>query len=155
MLIQFVVINESHDSVEPMFLGTEASLGEIGVATGLLFETPEGVAHRYGRCLPTGETDEQLLEGIRLMSANLSFSFEGEVASINAGHDEQWREEIGKSVVVLGAGAIGSQCITSLVREGAFEKLTIVDDDVFCAPQSCAPRIARIRVRKFKDRDAI
>ncbi len=142
MLIQFVVINESQDSVEPMFLGTEASLGEIGVATGLLFETPEGVAHSYGRCLPVGEIDEQLLEGIRLMSANLSFSFEGEVASIYAGHDEQWREEIGKNVVVLGAGAIGSQCITSLVREGAFEKLTIVDDDVF-APHNLARHVLR------------
>ncbi len=142
LLFQFVVFNESQDSVEPMFLGTEASLGEIGVATGLLFETPSGVGHNYGRCLPIGEMDEELLEGIRLMSANLSFSFEGEVASIYAGHNEEWREGIGKSVVVLGAGSIGSQCITSLVREGAFEKLTIVDDDVF-APHNLARHTLR------------
>lgn len=142
LLFQFVVFNASQDSIEPMFLGTESSLGEIGVATGLLFETPEGVGHSYGRCLPIGEISEQLLEGIRLMSANLSFSFEGEVASIYAGHDEEWREEIGKNVVVLGAGSIGSQCITSLVREGAFEKLTIVDDDVF-APHNLARHVLR------------
>ncbi len=142
LLFQFVVFNEGHDNVEPMFLGTEASLGEIGVATGLLFETPRGVGHSYGRCLPIGEIDEELVEGIRLVSANLSFSFEGEVATIYAGNDEEWRAGIGKSVVMLGAGSIGSQCITTLVREGAFEKLTIVDDDIF-APHNLARHVLR------------
>lgn len=142
LLFQFVVFNDAHDSVEPMFLGTEASLGEIGVATGLLFKTPRGVGHSYGRCLPIGNIDEAMVEGIRLMSANLSFCFEGEVASIYAGHDEEWRAGIGKSVAMLGAGSIGSQCITTLVREGAFEKLTIVDDDIF-APHNLARHVLR------------
>lgn len=131
LLFQFIVLNEGQDSIEPMFLGTEASAGEIGVALGLLSETPGEIGHPYGRRLPTGEKDERLVESIQLMSANVSFSFDGEVASVYAGHDRDWREGVGKDAVVLGAGSIGSQCVTSLVREGAFDKLTIVDDDVF------------------------
>ena len=142
LLFQFVVFNEGHEHVEPMFLGTEASLGEIGVALGLMFETPGGVGHSYGRRLDSGDIDENLVEGIRLMSANIGYSFDGEVASVYAGHDDDWRSRVGKNVVVLGAGSIGSQCISSLVREGAFSKLTIVDDDVF-APHNLARHVLR------------
>ena len=129
LLFQLIIINETHDSIEPMFLGTDATLGEIGVALGILFEAPGDVTHGYGRRLQIGDVDEAHAEGIRLMAANVCSSFEGEVASIYAGHENGWREAIGKNVVVLGVGSIGSQCVTSLVREGAFDKLTLVDDD--------------------------
>ncbi len=129
LLIQLIVVNESHDSIEPMFLATSATFGEIGVALGLLIKSPGEVAHEFGRQLPVGDIDNNLADGIELMAANVCFSFEREVAAIFAGHDNDWRESIGKNVVVLGAGSIGSQCLSSLVREGAFEKITLVDDD--------------------------
>ncbi|WP_420011573.1 ThiF family adenylyltransferase [Tateyamaria sp.] len=156
LLIQLIVINEDHDGIEPMFLGTEASLGEIGVALGLLFETPGEVAHSYGRSLAIGEIDESRAESIRLMAANLCSAFDGEVASIYAGHDDDWRDAMGKKAVVLGAGSIGSQCVTSLVREGAFEELTLVDDDLF-APHNLArhtlrgPALGMLKITHLSD----
>ena len=108
-----------------------------------------------GVCL-IGDVDEGHAESIRLMAANVCSSFDGEVASIYAGHDNDWREGIGKDVVVLGAGSIGSQCVTSLVREGAFDKLTIVDDDLF-APHNLARHALRghalgmLKVAKLSD----
>ena len=156
LLFQLIIINETHDSIEPMFLGTDATLGEIGVALGILFEAPGDVTHGYGRRLQIGDVDEAHAEGIRLMAANVCSSFEGEVASIYAGHENGWREAIGKNVVVLGAGSIGSQCVTSLVREGAFDKLTLVDDDHF-APHNLArhtlrgPALGMLKVQQFSN----
>ncbi|MYA88716.1 MAG: hypothetical protein F4X97_09750 [Boseongicola sp. SB0662_bin_57] len=129
LLIQLIVVNETHEGIEPMFLGTSATLGEIGVALGLLFESPGEVTHSFGRRLPVGDIDFNHAAGIRLMAANMCLWFEGEVAAVYAGHDKDWRNAIGKHVVALGTGSIGSQCLSSLVREGAFEEITLVDDD--------------------------
>ena len=129
LLIQLIVMNEIHYRIEPMFLGTQATLGEIGVALGLLFESPGEVTHGFGRRLTVGDIDYDHAASIGLMAANMCLSFEGEVAAFYADHDEDWRNAIGKHVVALGSGSIGSQCLTSLVREGAFERITLVDDD--------------------------
>lgn len=142
ILFQFVVVNEGQDNIELMFLGTEALLGDVGVALGLLYKTPHDAGNSYGWLMLSEIIDEILIESILLMSANVSFSFDGEAASIYAGHDDDWRETIGRNVVVLGAGSIGSQCIMSLVREGAFDKLTIVDDDFF-EPHNLARHVLR------------
>jgi integrative and conjugative element protein (TIGR02256 family) len=166
LLMQFVVINATQDSFEPMFLVTANTLGDIGATLGLLDRGPtdarsstdddpstslvlatrdesgnmalapavgtdasDRTVPQYVPLLSPGAINPVEAGKTELIAANLSFSFEGEIASLYAGHGSEWRTSIGKKAVVLGVGSIGSQSIASLVREGAFEEVTIVDDD--------------------------
>jgi hypothetical protein len=107
-----------------MFL-TESSLGQVGVALGVLeADTGDTAASGFVQAIPQRDPDGEALAGIQIEMAQVHRAFDQDWATTLAGRDAR----DARKAVLVGAGAIGSHVAESLLREGRFE-WTIVDDD--------------------------
>ena len=103
---------------------TERTVGEIGVVLGVLLPgAGDEVASRYAPAIIRAAINEAGLRAIRVEIAQVHVAFDSDRAAELAGHRGDTRQ-----AVLVGAGAIGSHLIESLVREGRFV-WGIVDDD--------------------------
>ncbi len=103
---------------------TERTVGDIGVALGVLLPgASDEIASRYAPAIIRGAADEADLRAIRVELAQVHIAFDPDRAAELAGLRRDPRQ-----AVLVGAGAIGSHLIESLVREGRFV-WAIVDDD--------------------------
>ncbi len=123
LLISIVIDNKAAVRCETMCLIPEATIGEMGVALGLLYP-PEGDVKEFLVRFPKGELKEDELKKVSLVPTNLCQAFDRDAAPLWSG-----RPAPEGRAVALGAGAIGSQVLNHLVREGAFSRLCVVDDD--------------------------
>jgi hypothetical protein len=100
-------------------------LGDLGVAIGALFPaaTDQGSQSGYAPAL-VAEVDERALDAIPIEVASVHIEFDQEQAAELAGLPQADT----RKVVMVGAGAIGSQTAMILAREGRFT-WTVVDDD--------------------------
>ena len=129
LFIRLFLKNLLADRVEAICLITKSTIGEIGVALGLLFAPDEVADTSYALRIVSGSICEEDIEAIPLMPTNLSFAFDRARATELSGKGDDWTGKIGNSAVLLGAGSIGGHIVTNMVREGAFKKVVIVDDD--------------------------
>lgn len=136
LLINVAIRNEVADRYEAICLIPEAKIGDIGVALGLLY-SPEADVKDYTVRFPKGDVEESALSKVRLSNANLCQSFDRTVAPFWSG-----RSAPEGHAIAFGAGAIGSQVMNHLVREGAFSELCIVDDD-YLQPHNLARHLLR------------
>lgn len=123
LIINILIDHEAAGRIESMCLIPEATIGKMGVAFGLL-NSPMAEVEGYTISLIKGEVEEASLDEIQLVGANLCHAFDRVVAPQWAG-----RPALSGQAVALGAGAIGSNVLNHLVREGAFSSLCIIDDD--------------------------
>lgn len=129
LLVEVSLANLTAERMESFFLLTNSTIGEIGVALGLLYPPNTDINSSFTTRLPSGEIDQTKLDGIRLLQANHVRSFDIAAATFLSGRDCDHSDPLALKGLVLGVGSIGSQVITSLVREGAFTELVLVDDD--------------------------
>jgi len=142
LIVRFYIDNVVAERIESLCLLTESNIGEIGVALGLLWPPDGDAGATYTTRIPCGKMDEAKLAATSLIPTNYFMPFNGKGAEIFSGRGKEWRQTLDSSAVVLGAGSIGSQVIDSMVREGAFSKLLIVDDD-YLAPHNLARHTLR------------
>jgi integrative and conjugative element protein (TIGR02256 family) len=104
------------------FLTCETA-GEIGVALGVLYANNSGVGDKgdYMRAISEASPSSKPLS---VEPAQVHFTLDRRLAAAIAGRSAPDQ----RSVVMIGAGSLGSQLANNLVREGAFS-WTIVDDD--------------------------
>lgn len=112
---------EGLDTVAFMVSGT---VGDIGVALGLFYcdRSSDLQTVGYQPRFPAGEPD---LDEVPLEGCLVHGAFDTELARAISGV----RTSIAGKAVMIGAGAIGSAVAETLVREGAFDGLTVMDDD--------------------------
>jgi hypothetical protein len=112
------------DNVAFLTLGT---IGEIGIALGLLARSPSDLkgGARYTRLLPRAAVDNAALNTIGLLMGMAHVEFDRERAMQLAGH----ASPMPRRIVQVGAGAIGSMVAESLVREGLGVHWTVIDPD--------------------------
>ena len=106
--------------------------GEVGIALGVLYKNASGVGARDSYVKVLGEPGTPRPDQIRIEPADVQFSFNRDLASGMAGRSEVDRSR----VVLVGAGALGSQIALDLAREGAMS-WTVVDQD-FLMPHNLA-----------------
>jgi proteasome lid subunit RPN8/RPN11 len=128
IIVEFPVMTP--DDKPTSFVDTRAfvpscKLGDLGVAIGALFPaaTDQGSQSGYAPAL-VAQVDERALEAIQIEVANVHIEFDQERAAELAGLPQADK----RKVVMVGAGAIGSQMAMILAREGRFT-WTVVDDD--------------------------
>ncbi|MGP0089727.1 MAG: ThiF family adenylyltransferase [Xanthobacteraceae bacterium] len=102
------------------------TLGELGVAIGSFFVAPpsQGSQSGYAPNISPPAVDEAGLKAIALEMATVHIEFDQARAAELAGLPESDK----RKVVLVGAGAIGSQTSMILAREGRFQ-WTVVDND--------------------------
>ena len=102
------------------------TLGDLGVAIGALFpaKKDQGSQSGYAPNISPGAIDEKKLKAIPVEMATIHIEFDQDRAAELAG----LRRADNRKVVLVGAGAIGSQLALILAREGRFS-WTIVDED--------------------------
>ena len=137
LLFRVFVRNTTADRVESLYLLVDTTIGEIGAALGLLWPPNADAESDYTPQLPQSAPVPEELATIRLFQANHYTKFDQIDAAAYSGRGETWREALSRSAIAFGAGSIGSQVLDSMVREGAFSDLTIVDDD-YLAPHNLA-----------------
>jgi proteasome lid subunit RPN8/RPN11 len=104
---------------------TERSVGQIGVALGVLVEAASDVAaSRYARAFPEGSVDETALSETLVEIAQVHVAFDSDRAAELAGR----KRADPRRAVLIGAGTIGAHLAEFLVREGRFV-WSLVDDD--------------------------
>ena len=109
----------------------EIGAGELAVTLGIAEGSDQGQDKGslgrvgYVRRLPTGDVDDEALDGLRVQHAEVHLGFDADLAAHLTGRQEA---DI-RRVVLIGAGAIGSHVATCLAREGRF-RWTVVDDDI-------------------------
>lgn len=117
--------NQPTDEIDLRAFVTSASIGEIGVALGVLYRAErDAAASRYARAVPELPSDPAKLGDLAIEIAQAHFEFDPERAAVLAGR----RAEDRRAAVLVGAGAIGSHVVEFLAREGRF-RWTLVDDD--------------------------
>jgi proteasome lid subunit RPN8/RPN11 len=128
IIVEFPVMTP--DSKPTSFVDTRAfvpscKLGDLGVAIGALFPaaTDQGSQSGYAPAL-VAQVDERAVDAIPIEVANVHIEFDQERAAELAGLPQADT----RKVVMVGAGAIGSQTAMILAREGRFS-WTVVDDD--------------------------
>lgn len=124
LMVLAVVRNVRAERLEPFALLSHSSVGDIGVALGLLHPPEPSFGADYTRRLDKAEPDQISLDQIEVHPVSIAHTFDRAFATVLSNSPE-----ITQSAVVVGAGAIGSQVVDLLVREGAFTSLTILDDD--------------------------
>ena len=126
LIVHVVIKNEVSDRYETYWLMVRESASDIAVGLGILYPPIKDgdVGEEYVPRLPPGSIDELALAQIPIFSAN-SFSPFGS----DFGNQLSDLSKIGTEAAIVGAGSIGSQIASHLVREGAFERLTLIDDD--------------------------
>ncbi len=129
LIIEVNLANLTAERMESFFLLTDRTIGEVGVGLGLLYPPNTDINASYTRRLPSGDIDQERLDGIHLLQANHVRSFDTAAATFLSGRDCSHDDPLALPCLVLGVGSIGSQVITNLVREGAFTELVLVDDD--------------------------
>ena len=129
LLIEVNLTNLTAERMESFFLLTNSTIGEIGVAVGLLYPPDSDIDSGYTTRLTSGEIDQAQLDSMGLFQANHVRSFDTDAAAFFSGRDIGHSDPLAVKGIVLGVGSIGSQVIASLVREGAFIELVLVDDD--------------------------
>lgn len=104
---------------------TASSVGDIGVALGVLQAGPrDATASGFAQAFPRKDPDGDALAAIEIEMAQVHPAFDQDWAAKLAGRDTR----DARKAVLVGAGAIGSHIVESLIREGRFE-WSIVDDD--------------------------
>ncbi|MBR1175384.1 ThiF family adenylyltransferase [Bradyrhizobium sp. KB893862 SZCCT0404] len=116
--------NPTSESDDVAFL-TVATLGEIGVALGLLGRSPEGHGARYARLFAPAELDEQALAGMIVLVTAGHLEFDQRRALDLAGSFI----DAPRRIVQIGAGAIGSMVADTLARQGFGLHWTFIDPD--------------------------
>lgn len=105
---------------------TPSTVGEVGEALGVLYRNHADLAKAgsYMRALVGGGADPAKigLDGVSVHQA-----FDGPLARELASTTTLLADK----GVLIGAGAIGSLVTETLVREGAFERLAVIDHDTF------------------------
>jgi hypothetical protein len=105
---------------------TPSTLGEVGEALGVLYKNHSDHVKdgSYMRALVSGSVEpaKVLLDGVSVHQA-----FDGPLARRLA----STTTALAESGVLVGAGAIGSLVTETLVREGAFDRLAVIDHDTF------------------------
>lgn len=129
LIVEVSLANLTAGRMESFFLLTSCTIGEIGVALGLLYPPDADVQTSYTKRIPYGEIDEASLDRIGLLHANHVRSFDATAATFFSGRNIDHIDPLALKGLVFGVGSIGSQLITNLVREGAFSELVLVDDD--------------------------
>lgn len=102
-----------------------ATLGEIGVALGLLARSPEARGAPYARLLAPGSVDETALCQIELLVVAAHVEFDQRRALELAGTSIA----VPRRIVQIGAGAIGSLAAETLARQGLGLHWTFIDPD--------------------------
>jgi integrative and conjugative element protein (TIGR02256 family) len=128
-----------------LWLNVDATRGEqifglvaIDETTGTLMEKlglawpSDGAGRTYLLRVPAGEPDQARLGQSSLAPINFFQPFE--IGNARALAD---RTSLAKKAIVVGAGAIGSQVVELLTREGAWDEIVIIDDD-FLLPHNLA-----------------
>ncbi|QYO75605.1 ThiF family adenylyltransferase [Devosia salina] len=102
----------------------EGTVGDIGVALGLFYSDRSSDLNSIGYQLrfPAGDPD---LDALRLEGCLIHGAFDTQLARAISGVASP---VLGKAVMI-GAGAIGSAVAEILVREGAFDSMSVMDDD--------------------------
>lgn len=104
---------------------TAATLGKVGVALGVLeADLGDAAASGFVQAIPQRDPDVEALADIEIEMAQVHRAFDQYWAATMAGRDAR----DSRKAVLVGAGAIGSHVVESLIREGRFE-WSIVDDD--------------------------
>ncbi|MBR0994522.1 ThiF family adenylyltransferase [Bradyrhizobium japonicum] len=116
--------NPTGESDDVAFL-TLATLGEIGVALGLLGRSPEAHGARYARLFTPAKADEQALAGMIVLVTAAHVGFDQRRALDLAGNSV----DVPRRVVQIGAGAIGSMVAETLARQGLGQHWTFIDPD--------------------------
>ena len=129
LLVEVSLANLAAERMESFFLLTRSTIGEIGVALGILFPPNSDINSSYTKRLSSADIDQVKLDEIRLLQANHVRSFDSAAAAFLSGRDCRDGDPLALKGLVLGVGSIGSQVINSLVREGAFTELVLMDDD--------------------------
>ena len=109
------------------------SIGDIGVILGVLQHSPLATGPRYSFLLQPEGGAPALLDRIPVVVARAHVEFDRPRAAQLAGR------QLGsaKTVVLVGAGAVGSLSAEALVREGIGERWTVIDSD-FLLPHNHA-----------------
>ena len=123
-MIHVFIKNEDSERYESFWLLVHESVADIAVGLGILLPPNQDIGSDHVLRLTPGDIDEELLSGIPLMSANSYNPFGSELARVMSNQDC-----IAEHAAILGVGSIGSQIAVHLVREGAFDRLTLIDDD--------------------------
>lgn len=139
LLIRILVHDVIAQRIESYCLLAHHTIGAIGDAMGLLWPSLEVAEAAYTPRIPAGEIDVDQLAAMPLTPANFSRSFDRESAQHWVGRNAAWGR-----AVSFGAGAIGCKVLDSLVREGAFSELDIVDEDRLL-PHNLARHVLRER----------
>lgn len=116
--------NPTGQSDDVAFL-TLATLGDIGVALGLLGRSPEVNGARYARLLAAAAVDEKALAGMEVLVTAAHAEFDQQRALDLSGSSII----IPRRVVQIGAGAIGSMAAETLARQGMGLHWTFIDPD--------------------------
>ncbi|MCW8087711.1 ThiF family adenylyltransferase [Sabulicella glaciei] len=125
------------DGLDHRAFVTAHSAGDIAVALGIAQQSmgmgAVGYVKRFGAAAP----DETAIAAIEVQSAEVYLAFEPDFAARLAGRSAP----DDRSVVLVGAGAIGSHVADDLAREGRF-RWTVIDDDRLL-PHNLARHVAR------------
>jgi len=116
--------NPTGQSDDAAFL-TLATLGEIGVALGLLARSPEALGPRYARLLVPAVTDEKALAGMEVLVTAAHVEFDRQRALDLSGSSIV----VPRRAVQIGTGAIGSMAAETLARQGMGLHWTFIDPD--------------------------
>ena len=129
ILIRMPVVapdGRSVGSIDEVAFVTPAAVGELGVALGALEHSPLSTGPKYSVLLQPEAGTPSLLDLTPVQVARAHVEFDRARAAQLAGRP------IGevKSVVLVGAGSIGSLVAEPLVREGLGEQWTVIDGDL-------------------------
>lgn len=127
ILLRLPMINPvtgSLEGLDPVGFMVGGTVGDVGVALGQFYcdRSSDLKTMGYQLRFPAGEPD---LEGVPLEGCLVHGAFDTQLARAISGVTSPI---IGKAVII-GAGAIGSSVAETLVREGAFDSLAVMDDD--------------------------
>lgn len=129
LLIKMPLINPTTgeiNSAQTIAFALNKSVGEVGVALGVLGKNPlDQEEIPYTLLVHPEEPDLSELADIGIDVASVIPHFEANLAALMAGREKADM----RRAVLVGAGSVGSLVAESLVREGRFE-MTIVDSDV-------------------------
>jgi integrative and conjugative element protein (TIGR02256 family) len=124
LLIHVFIRNADSQRFESFWLLAHKSVADIAVGLGVLLPPNADVGSDHVLNLTPGAIDEDSLAEIPLMSANSFNPFGSELAQAISG-----QPRIAEHAAIVGVGSIGSQITAYLVREGAFDRMTLIDDD--------------------------
>ena len=122
-LLCWLNADETRGTQVVALIAAEDTTGALMEKLGLVSRAPG--TNDYGSLLCPCEPDVASLKTINLIPANLLYPFNVAFARVLA-----VRAASARKAVVLGVGAIGSQVVELLTREGAWDEVVLVDDDM-------------------------